>query len=160
MCLFLSRGTIKRITYQLQNYYKYKTWTLRRRKRSLLLCERALRVAVVVVFGRELSNLFSIFFHLFLHLITALNGATTKLSIQSLSFGISHDVNPGETLPLERLGVLLDELFTVFEMVHAFVSVALSQTFSDQFRFFDVDHALSRVVFALLHERDWVGVRV
>ena len=45
-------------------------------------------------------------------------------------------------------------------MVHAFVSVALSQTLSDQFRFFDVDHALSSVVFALLHERDWVGVRV
>ena len=45
-------------------------------------------------------------------------------------------------------------------MVHAFVSVALSQPFSDQFRFFDVDHALSSVVFSLLDERDWVFVRV
>jgi len=44
-------------------------------------------------------------------------------------------------------------------VVHAFVSVALSQLFSDQFCFFDVDHALSRLVFSLLNERDWVGIR-
>jgi hypothetical protein len=32
----------------------------------------------------------------------------TSIALSELLFRISHDVNPRETLPLERLGVLLD----------------------------------------------------
>lgn len=60
----------------------------------------------------ENSNLFSRSFPLFPYLITKRSGddfrSLTSIALSELLFRISHDVNPRETLPLERLGVLLD----------------------------------------------------
>ena len=60
----------------------------------------------------ENSNLFSRSFPLFPYLITTRSGddfrSLTSIALSELLFRISHDVNPRETLPLERLGVLLD----------------------------------------------------
>ena len=117
--LFRKVETIKHITSVEHINYKTSTttkqWTLETTSYSALslfffesrFCGRSS--------SGENSNLFSRSFPLFPYLITTRSGETTSLalSLQSLSlllllFRISHDVNPRETLPLERLGVLLD----------------------------------------------------
>ena len=75
---------------------------------------------------------------------------------KDLSSGLL-SVSAGRPFPRYHFMAVVNK---VLYMHSGFNKAVVTMLESDQFRFFDVDHALSSVVFSLLDERDWVFVRV